>query len=400
MGRSFIVTTICIFKFCSSLFSEMTEPNRFQYSGFYHQSSASESNPQPFSMYGHYFSATYFTAILPNHHVTQHIVTAYPHYGQSRDVHSSEKIKDSVHQCSVSYPSNSSNHVEENRPNETGSSTARRRNQCSVSNMSPISQLYLPTIKTSDNVAENVMMEEADLGYGSWSDNTVLESLTSLDEFDLSAGSDSVFDDVHSNFSDIIDEVISDVAITSDVSTQEPAAQEKIPRTKSYLQKYTIPTGHEPVSNHHLFKNSALLQTHRDATTEQFLQRVQERKQASKQPLRCSLCNKHFTNKTNLQVHLRMHSNLRPHRCLYCEKSFTQKSTLRTHMRIHTGEKPFVCSHCARAFSDYSTYRKHQRIHSGEKPYTCDVCSKAFSQSGNMIRHRQTHIKNNGEILV
>ena len=46
--------------------------------------------------------------------------------------------------------------------------------------------------KTSDNVAENAMMEHVDLGYGSWSDNTVLESLTSLDEFDLSAGSDNV----------------------------------------------------------------------------------------------------------------------------------------------------------------------------------------------------------------
>ena len=374
-----------------SLLSDMTDLNRFEYSGVYRQSTAPESYPQPLGMYGHYFSATYFTAILPNHHVTPHFMTEYPHFGQARDLHSSGKIADSVHQRSVSYSPENCSQMTENMRHTTGTSAARRRDQCSASNMLPMSQLCLPTIKTSANVAENVMMEEADLGYGSWSDNTSLENLAGLDEFNLSSGSDNVFDEVQSNFSDIIDDVISDVVDTCDLPTGEPTTEETIPRAESYVQTCTVFSAIKPDNSNQILENSSLIQTHKDATTEQFLKRVRERKESSKQPQRCPLCNKQFTNKTNLQVHLRMHRDLRPHRCLYCEKSFTQKSTLRTHLRTHTGEKPFVCSQCARAFSDYSTYRKHQRVHSGEKPYICDICLKAFSQSGNMIRHRQTH---------
>ena len=369
----------------------MTDLNRFEYSGVYHQSTAPESYPQHLSMYGHYFSATYFTAILPNHHMTQHFMTAYPHFGQARDLHSAGEIADSVQQRSVSYSPENCSQMTESMRHPTGSSAARRRDQCSTSNVSPMSQLCLPTIKTSANVAENVMMEEADLGYGSWSENMPLENLAGLDEFNLSSGSDNAFDEVQSNFSDIIDDVISDVVDTSDLPTGESTTKETIPRAEPYLQTCTVFSAMKPDNSNQILENSSLIQTHKDATTVQFLKRVQERKEASKQPQRCPLCNKQFTNKTNLQVHLRMHRDLRPHRCLYCEKSFTQKSTLRTHLRTHTGEKPFVCSQCARAFSDYSTYRKHQRVHSGEKPYICDICLKAFSQSGNMIRHRQTH---------
>ena len=354
-------------------FPDMTDFSRLEYSGVHHQRSRHDSYPQLLNMYGHYISATYFSAVLPTHHVTQHTMTTYPLFGQARDVHSAGKES----QRSVSHSPYDYSLMTENQLHTTDCSTSKRRDQVSINTVSPMTQLCLPTIKTSANVAENVMMEEADLGYGSWPEN-----LTGLDEFNLSSGSDNVFDDVQSNLSDIIDDVINDVGSSCDFSTGETATTETTPGAASYLQSCSVLSAVTQHNSNHVMKNSSPIQTHKDATTEQFLKRVEERKQACKQFHRCPLCNKQYVNKINLQVHLRMHSDLRPHRCTYCEKSFTQKSTLRTHMRTHTGEKPFVCSHCARAFSDYSAYRKHQRVHSGEKPYICGICSKSFLNPG------------------
>ena len=81
------------------------------------------------------------------------------------------------------------------------------------------------------------------------------------------------------------------------------------------------------------------------------------------------------------------------HTCSYsqCNKSFSQRTHLLIHMRSHSGEKPYLCSVpcCGQRFSQLGNLKTHERRHRGEKPFTCDVpgCDRRFSQRSNLRSH-------------
>ena len=49
----------------------------------------------------------------------------------------------------------------------------------------------------------------------------------------------------------------------------------------------------------------------------------------------------------------------------------------------YRNERPFVCNLCGHAFSQKNNLNMHLRIHSGERPYQCHLCGKTFRTQGN-----------------
>ncbi|KAH3788997.1 zinc finger protein 177-like [Dreissena polymorpha] len=260
-------------------------------------------------------------------------------------------------------------------------------------------QLRLPSIKTT-HMAANVMSEECDLGYSSFSDIALFPEVPDITN--CSGNSDDLFEDITSSFDETFEcalgtESIAKPAVTiSDVSVkQEPNQVNRPNYTASHFKE--IPhcqyPGYVneilPISSCAFFSSQVLITDSPVATMTANVK--------NSVPW-CVLCDKSFQTRSALKMHMASHRGNRPHWCPYCDKSFTQKSTLRTHIRVHTGEKPYACEQCTRAFGDYSTFRKHVRIHTGERPYTCDVCQKGFTQSGNMLRHREVHFKKSKKV--
>ncbi|XP_070702875.1 gastrula zinc finger protein xFG20-1-like [Pempheris klunzingeri] len=77
--------------------------------------------------------------------------------------------------------------------------------------------------------------------------------------------------------------------------------------------------------------------------------------------LSCSECGKIFANKTNLKIHMNIHTREKSFSCLVCGKIFAQGGNLREHMSVHREEKPYSCSVCEQRFSTLTRLRTHQR---------------------------------------
>ncbi|KPJ04846.1 Zinc finger protein 510 [Papilio xuthus] len=106
----------------------------------------------------------------------------------------------------------------------------------------------------------------------------------------------------------------------------------------------------------------------------------------------CDYCNKKYTQKVSLRVHIQHeHGTYKSHDCKWCKKKFWALSRLNAHIVKHTQEKKFHCNICGGSFVTKESLLYHTRIHTGEKPYKCDLCDKRFISSSRRAEHVKNH---------
>ncbi|XP_048349935.1 zinc finger protein 331-like [Sphaerodactylus townsendi] len=164
---------------------------------------------------------------------------------------------------------------------------------------------------------------------------------------------------------------------------------------------------------------------------------------------KCLECRMNFSDHSQYEIHLQIHSGKKTHQCLECDmtflctakllmhqgthqreksysssncgKSLSQKSDVFQHQRTHSGKKALICLerkrtvsgrrkgnvhipkhgirrpqkcfHCGKFFSCRSQLLVHQRTHTGDRPFECSECGKRFNRSSSLQKHQRTHTK-------
>ncbi|CAG7820668.1 unnamed protein product [Allacma fusca] len=79
-------------------------------------------------------------------------------------------------------------------------------------------------------------------------------------------------------------------------------------------------------------------------------------------------------------------------KCEYCGKEFKLKAELDQHRRYkHTGESPFSCTLCDRKYKSKPDLNYHIATHTGEYKFQCEYCEKKFISKANMHAHVRIH---------
>ncbi|XP_033610537.1 zinc finger protein 70 isoform X16 [Cryptotermes secundus] len=112
------------------------------------------------------------------------------------------------------------------------------------------------------------------------------------------------------------------------------------------------------------------------------------RQRAEKGTFSCVVCDKTFSTRNYLDVHRRTHTGEKPFVCTVCSRAFSQRTSLINHIALHTDSRPYDCTFCNKAFRRRETLLVHIRTHTGEKPYVCEICSRGFAQLTDMKKHR------------
>ncbi|XP_037836330.1 uncharacterized protein LOC108245979 isoform X2 [Kryptolebias marmoratus] len=111
----------------------------------------------------------------------------------------------------------------------------------------------------------------------------------------------------------------------------------------------------------------------------------------------CYVCDRHFTNSTELMAHQKAHTEKKPFKCPLCVQAFKKSSELTAHKKTHFGEHGYACNDCGKPYKTMTLLKYHHRSHTGDKPYICKECGKRFNMSKALQRHMESHLPEGAE---
>lgn len=109
----------------------------------------------------------------------------------------------------------------------------------------------------------------------------------------------------------------------------------------------------------------------------------------------CEICAKGYKTLKSLRWHLNFtHRGNRQGKdsnvvCPICDKSFSTKSALKIHVANHTDDGKLACESCGKLVNKFRM-EIHMMTH-GEKKFTCEICGKKFAQPAGLNQHVQFH---------
>lgn len=108
----------------------------------------------------------------------------------------------------------------------------------------------------------------------------------------------------------------------------------------------------------------------------------------SQELIYCEVCNRQFSNKRCLRVHMVTHREDKPYHCDQCPETFITKRCLEYHKRFHGEklEKTYKCSQCFTSLcSEFSLKNHIQKKHS--LVATCEICKIEFPTRESLKDH-------------